>query len=291
MILVAGATGQLGGLIAERLLEKGEKVRILVRPGSDYEHLVTAGAEPVIGDLKDPSSLATACRGVDSVVTTANSTARGGNDTVQSVDRVGNVNLIDAAAAAGVGHFIFVSLFGAQANHPIPLMAAKGETEDHLRASGMEWTVLQPNLFFDKLPMMVMAPAFTGQPVTLVGEGRRIHSLVAMRDVVEYAVAALEQEQSRGKTLVIGGPAPVSWRDVVAAFVAAFDRKIPIRTVPINEPIPGMPDFVYGLLAALEGYDSPLDSSNLADSYGVTPTTLAEFVHQTAANHHQQHDD
>ena len=62
MILVVGATGALGGLIARRLLADGRKVRILVRPGSTYQPLVAAGAEAIIGDLKEPSSLRAACQ-------------------------------------------------------------------------------------------------------------------------------------------------------------------------------------------------------------------------------------
>lgn len=96
MILVVGATGMLGGTIARTLLERGENVRILVRPGSSYEHL--AGAEPAIGDLKDETSLRAACEGVEAIVTTATSASRGGADTIESVDRAGYRNLVDAAA-------------------------------------------------------------------------------------------------------------------------------------------------------------------------------------------------
>jgi len=137
MILVVGATGQLGGLIARMLLGQGKPVRVLVRDGSSYDELVTAGAQAVTGDLKDPDSLRAACAGVDAVVSTANSTARGGADTVETVDRAGNRNLIDAAAAAGVRHFVFVSAIGARPEHPTPLLRAKGEAERRLRGSGM----------------------------------------------------------------------------------------------------------------------------------------------------------
>lgn len=183
MILVVGATGQLGGTIAQMLLDRERPVRILVRPGSAYSDLVAGGAEAVIGDLKDPASLVSACQGVHAVITTANATARGGDDTIESVDRVGNRNLVDAATAAGVDIFVFVSALGASPNHPMELLRAKGETEQHLRDSAMAWTVLQPNMFLDKLPMAVVGgPALAGQPVTLVGEARRVHSMVAMRD-------------------------------------------------------------------------------------------------------------
>ena len=77
VILVVGATGNLGGSIARVLLAEGKRVRILVRPGSSYGELVDVGAEPVTGDLKEPASLHAACAGVDAVVTTANAIGRG----------------------------------------------------------------------------------------------------------------------------------------------------------------------------------------------------------------------
>ncbi|WP_433157682.1 SDR family oxidoreductase [Kribbella sp. CA-247076] len=285
MILVVGATGQLGGLITRILLDRAEPVRVLVRTGSPYDG--DAAVEVVTGDLKDLDSLRKACSGVEAVVTTANATDRGGADTIESVDLAGNANLIAAAEAEGVRRFVFVSALGADPQHPMPLLRAKGETERRLRDSGMTWTVLQPNLFMDKLPLAVIGPALAGDPVTLVGEGRRRHSLVAMRDVAEYAVAALHREEAEGQTLVIGGPEPVSWRDVVAAFEHELGREITVRTVPPGRPVPGLSDLVAGLLASLETYDSLIDSSHLSDQYGIRPTTLATFAHDvvTASPH------
>jgi uncharacterized protein YbjT (DUF2867 family) len=279
MILVVGATGQLGGLIARTLLSQGKPVRILVRGGSSYDHLVTAGAEPATGDLKDADSLYACCKGIDAVVSTANSAGRGGEDTVESVDRQGNRNLIDAATAQGVHHFVFTSVLGASPEHPMPFVRAKSETEQRLRDSGMTWTVLQPDAYMDTwFPAVVGGPALAGQPVTIVGEGQRRHSFIAMRDVVAYAVSALDRRPAEGQTLLIGGPKPVSWRDVVTAFEHELAREIPLRTVLPGQPVPGLPDFVAQLLAAMETYDSPVDSSELASRYGVTPTHLAEFV-------------
>ena len=202
MILVVGATGQLGGLIAHRLIDQGSAVRILVCEGSSYDALLAAGAEPVTGDLKDPASLRAACLGVDTIITTANSSARGGDDTVDTVDRAGNRNLIEAAVANGVRRFVFTSNLGADPESPAPFMAAKGETEQRLRDSGLTWTIIEPNLFMDKLPIAVVgAPALAGMPVTLVGQGQRVHSLIAMRDVAEYAVAALRHSESERQVL------------------------------------------------------------------------------------------
>jgi NADH dehydrogenase len=278
MILVVGATGQLGGLITRTLLDQGKRVRILVRGSSPYDHLVAAGAEPVTGDLKEAGSLPACCSGVESIVTTANSALRGGDDTVESVDLNGNRNLIDAATAAGVRQFVFISALGASPDSPVPFLRAKGEAEQRLHDSGTSWTALQPNAFMDVwFPAVVGGPALAGQPVTLVGEGRRRHSFVAMRDVAAYAVAALDQE-AKDQTLSIGGPDPVSWWDVIAAFNQELGRELPVRSVQPGQAVPGLPDSMTQLLAAMETYDSPIDSSELARTYGVTPTSAADFV-------------
>lgn len=287
MILVVGATGTLGRAIARRLLAEGHKIRILVRDGSAYADLVETGAQPVPGDLKDRASLRAACSGIDAVVTTANAMGRGGEDTIESVDGRGNQDLIDAADAAGVSRFVFMSALGASPESPVPILRAKGEAEQRLVTTGMSWTILQPNLFMDRLPAMVVAqPALAGQPVTLVGEGRRRHSIVAMADVVSYVVAALEHDDASRQRLVIGGPEPVSWWDVVAAFEQELGREIPVQSVPFGESVPGMPEEINNLLHALDTYDSPLEMAALATTYGVRPTLLAEFVHDLVSRAH-----
>ena len=91
MILVVGATGSLGSNIVRRLLARGEQARVLVRAGSAYQPLEQQGATVSIGDLKDRASLDRACAGIDTVITTANSAKRGGDDNVDSVDARGTI--------------------------------------------------------------------------------------------------------------------------------------------------------------------------------------------------------
>ena len=174
MVLVVGATGSLGRRIVHRLRAQGEDVRVLVRPASDWADLERAGAEIALGDLKEPQSLDRACAGVDVVVTTANSAKRGGDDNVETVDLTGNRNLIDAAARAGVRRFVFVSVLGVSADSPVPFFRAKAAAEQHLRDSGLEYTIIAPNIFMDVwLGRLIEAPVAAGQPVTLVGEAAR----------------------------------------------------------------------------------------------------------------------
>jgi uncharacterized protein YbjT (DUF2867 family) len=253
MILVVGATGQLGSLITRRLLEQGREVRILVRAGSEYRALEAAGATAVVGDLKDRASLDAATRGVDTVLTTANSAVRSGADNVQSVEIEGNRNLIDAAAASGVKHFIFTSTMGAAPDSAIPLMRGKGLAEQHLKASGVPYTILAPNGFMEVwLPMVIGIPLQSGQPVTLVGEGNRKHTFVSSGDVAAFATAAIDNPASRNQHIFIGGPEALSWKDLVRITSRVVGRELAIRHVTPAEGLPGIPAVVSGLMAGMD---------------------------------------
>src|SRR3954465_5098012 len=105
MILVAGATGFLGGEVCRRLVDSGESVRGLVRVTSDpamVERLRAIGVETVIGDVRDRDSLDAACRGVRTVVSTVTTTrSRQPGDSIEATDEAGQLALVDAARDAG----------------------------------------------------------------------------------------------------------------------------------------------------------------------------------------------
>jgi NADH dehydrogenase len=283
-ILVAGATGQLGGLIARRLLEQGQDVRMLVRPQSDYQALVHAGGRPVPGDLKNRASLDAACQEIDTVITTANSAQRGGADTPQTVDLEGNRHLIDAAKAAGVRQFIFTSALGVDPSSPMPFLRAKAQSETYLRDSGMPLTILAPNIFMEVWMGMVIGLALRdGRPVMLVGEGRRKHTFISMQDVAAFATAAVGHPAALDQYLPLGGPQALSFHDAVAIFERGLGRSIPVESVAPGEAVPGLPDAVQPLYWAMETYDSPLEMEQTAQTFGVHQTTLEEYVRRTFA--------
>jgi uncharacterized protein YbjT (DUF2867 family) len=284
MILVAGATGDLGSGIVRRLLARGNQVRALVRSAERGEVLRQAGAELSVGDLKDPDSLAAACRGVQVLITTANSARRGGDDTPQSVDLEGNRHLVDAAKAAGVQQFIFVSALGASPGSPIPFLAAKGNTERYLRASGIPYTIISPTAFMEVWTWrLVGAPARAGQPVTLVGEGRRKHSFISAADVASFVIAAVAHPAAMNAQIVIGGPEALSFRDVVDIYERVLGREIPVRSVRPGEPIPGVPQPVWGIAASFDTYDSAIDMTGIARTFAVRLTPLDEVVRRETA--------
>jgi uncharacterized protein YbjT (DUF2867 family) len=283
MILVVGATGNLGGAVTRMLLAQGQPVRILARSQSNYQPLADAGAQVVLGDLKQRCSLDAACQGADTVITTANSAARGGEDNVQTVDLQGNRNLIDASKAAGVKQFIFVSVLTADPNSPIPFIQAKGQTEDSLRASGIPYTILAPNGYLEVMVAGVVGmPAMMGQPVTIVGGGRRKHSFISAADVAAFMLAAIGNPAAINQKLLLGGPEPLSFRDAVAIYERVLGHQIQVRSVAPGEPVPGFPQMIAQLLAGLDTYDSPIDMTQTARTFGIQLTPLEEVARRAA---------
>ena len=297
MILVVGATGILGGLIAQRLLGEGRDVRILVRHSSSSEEmalqkmatspraLIEAGAVPVYGDLKNPASLEAACHGIETAITTANSAMRGGEDNVETVDRQGSCSLIEAAKIAGVKQFIFTSFLGADLSSPVPLYQAKAEAEKALAASGLSYTVLAPNYYMESLIGMVVGiPLRTHQPITLVGQGQRLHSLISIGDVAAFAVAAIGHPAAINQRLILGGPEPLTWRGIVDVFGQSLDQELPVRFVAPGEAIPRLLEKVPAILASMETYDSSIPMGETARIFGVQQTTLTSFIGRMLGN-------
>lgn len=283
MILVVGSTGSLGGQITRGLIDKGRRVRILVRPGSDHRSLVADGAQPVSGDLKDRPSLDIACRDVDTVITTAISLGRGPADTIETVDLAGNRNLIEAAATAGVRQFVFTSALGVTTDSPNPFMAAKAASEACLRSAGMSWTILAPNAFMDVwLAAVVAGPVLSGREVVYVGRGARRHSFVHSRDVAAFALAALDHPKAINRYLPIGGPEPISILDTIAAFERALGRELPHRGVNPGEPVPGLPPHMWELLAGLDAFESPMEMAGTALEFGVRLTPVEAWIEAMA---------
>jgi uncharacterized protein YbjT (DUF2867 family) len=278
MILVAGATGIVGTMIVNGLLDQGKRVRILVRAGSDYAQMERAGAEPVLGDLRDRPSLDRAMQGVETVVTTANSALRGGGDNVETVERDGNRNLIDSAREAGVKHFIFTSALGVSVDSPVPFMAEKARAEEYLRSSGMPYTILAPNVFTEIWVGNVAGAAAAGRPVVLVGEGRRRHAFVSARDVASFAVAAVDNPAAYDRYVVVAGPESISFSEIIERVERRLGRAVTVQRFAIGEPIPGLPDLIRQFLTAFETYDSTFDMSDNCRDFGVRLTSVDDFL-------------
>ena len=291
MILIIGATGTLGGRITRRLLQAGKDVRILTRHNSpsaemaqigmatSAQSLIDAGAQAVYGDLTDRASLDAACAGIDTVITTATATKREGADTIETVDLQGTLSLIDAAQAAGVGHFIYTSAYGSMLDHPVPLFHIKASCEARLEASGMAYTILQPDVFMEIwIGMVVGAPLQAGQPVTLVGQGDHKHSFVSEGDVAAFAAACVHNPAAQNQRIPIGGPAAHNWTEVVQTVGQAVGRSLAVNYVAPGSTVPLLPPMVGGMLAGMEAHETHIDMSETAPRYRVRLTPLEAFA-------------
>ena len=286
---MVGATGTLGIKITRTLIEQKKLLRCLVRKQSNYNSLVAAGAQVVTGDLKDRQSLGPACHGIGTVITTANSFLRNEPDNPQTVDLEGNRNLIDAAKTAGVKRFIFVSASVADPNSPVPFLQAKAKTEEYLRMSGLTYTILAPNAFMDFwIANAVGLPAINGQPVYIVGEGRRKHSFVSDTDVAKIATASIDNPQAFNQRLVIGGPEPVSLLGTIAVYERLLGRKVKVEHVAPMQPVPAFSEgslapFSRNLIpvfASFEMFDSPMDMTEIKQKFNIELMTIEQFARQ-----------
>lgn len=234
MILIAGATGTLGFEICRLLAEKGRNIRALAREASDPEKVAALerlGAEVVLGDLKDRGSLDMACGGVETIVSTVSSThSRGEGDGVDSVDRDGQINLIEAAKGAGVSHFIYISF--PEMAEDSPLQDAKRAAEEALKRSGMTYTILQPTFFAEVwLSPALGFDAANGQ-VRIYGAGENKISWISYRDVARFAAESVDNPSARNAVIELGGPEALSPNQVVSIFENVAGRKFDVQRVP-----------------------------------------------------------
>ena len=233
MILVVGATGLVGGEVCKKLASRGEKVRALVRTTSAKEKvdaLRSAGVELCVGDLKDPGSLAAACRGVDAVISTASSTlSRHTGDSIESVDGAGQMSLVDAAKAANVERILFVS-FRRPPGLSFPLGDAKRAVEEAI--ASMNFTVIQASYFMEVWLGPELGFDYVNATARICGPGTSPVSWVSFVDVAEMCAVAIRHPAAERRTIEFGGPDAISLMDVVGLFEKIGGKTFKVEHVP-----------------------------------------------------------
>lgn len=238
MILVAGATGHLGSLIVQQLTSGGQSVRALTRASADPEKLERLrgfGAELVTGDLKDPRSLQQACDGVEAVISTATSiVSRQAGDSLDTVDRDGNIALFRAAEAAGARQAIFVSFQPHELE--FPLQDAKRAVEEHLDASSLAYTIFQPTCFTELWLGPALMPMhgfdFGARHAKVAGSGEKKLSWISIGDVARFVVGAVGNPKAERQSFVIGGPEALSPNEVVALLERGSGKPWTVEHIP-----------------------------------------------------------
>jgi uncharacterized protein YbjT (DUF2867 family) len=233
-VLVAGATGLLGGEICEKVVARGHVVRALVRPTSSPDRvrrLQSLGVELALGDLKDPGSLDGACRAEEAVVSTAiafGSTQPG--DSLETVDRSGQMNLVDAARREKVRRFVFTS-FSGNVEERFQYRTEKRAVEAHLKQSGLEYAILRPSFFMETWLDPAADINVAGGTAQIYGAGDQKISWISRHDVADFAVLAVELPAARNRVLELGGPDPLSPLEVLRIFEARTGTKFHVTHV------------------------------------------------------------
>jgi len=283
MNLIAGATGMLGNEICRLLREQGKPVRALVRSTSNPETLTrlrNSGAEIVQGDLKDPASLEAACRGATAVISTASSTiSRQSGDSIDSVDRQGQLNLIEAAEKAGVKQFILVSF--PRIDISFPLQSAKRAAEERLQRSRMTYTILQPTCFME----VWLGPALGFDPAhgtaQIYGAGRNKVSWISFQDVARFAVAALGNDRASKTVIKLGGPDALSPLEVVQIAERLTGKTVTVQHVPedaLRAQLGAATDPLQQSFAALMLYYALGDAVDMKTALQVLPVSHLKSV-------------
>ncbi|MFF2315221.1 SDR family oxidoreductase [Arthrobacter sp. NPDC058097] len=232
-VLVVGGTGYLGGQVITALLERGKQVRALVRPESDAARLEAAGVEIVRGDMMDPGSLAPAVRGVDAVVTSAAGYTGHSKGDTSDIDVVGNRNLIDSAAQAGVRRFVLTSILTCDQTPQVPHFWHKKLAEDRLAEKGVDFVALRPGALLDQITSFGGDPFARGS-ISWLGSSTVPLTFVLSSEVAAYLAAAVDADVAAGERIDIGWDRPLSIQDIADISSDLLGRRITAGPGPVG---------------------------------------------------------
>lgn len=216
-ILVTGATSTVGSLLVRELSRRGEEVRAVSRSIEELEKMRDLGVELLCGDLSIRADVDEALRGVDRVFLITPFVA----DFAAQVRTV-----VEAATEARIEHIVRLSVVGASPDADFEIARQHGRCDALVAASGVGWTVLQPNFFQDDLIEIHVGPirsksAFYGAS----GQGETAY--VSAADVVASAAEILaEPSRHSGKTYVLTGPEALSDGKVAEVVSRALGRQV-----------------------------------------------------------------
>jgi NAD(P)H dehydrogenase (quinone) len=277
VLAVTGSTGWLGGLVARDLADRGVAQRLLVRDVSRAPEL--PGSVAARCSYRDVDAARAALDGVETLFMVS---------AAEQEDRLDEHRaFVDAAAAAGVRHVVYVSFFGAAPDATFTLARDHAATEEHLRASGMAWTFLRDNLYLEFMDHMVGPDGVVRGPA---GDGRA--AVVSHDDIARAAVTVLlDPAPHAGATYDLTGPEALTFTEMAAIISEVTGREVRFHDETVEEAyasraVYGAPDWqvdawvsTYTAVAAgeLDGVSGDVERLT-----GRRPTSLRDYL---AAHH------
>jgi uncharacterized protein YbjT (DUF2867 family) len=278
-VLVLGGTGTVGSQVARDLLARGAEVSVLTR---NPKKPLPPGAKAVAGDLLDPATARTAFLGMDGVFLL---------NAVSATECHEGLMAVNGARMAGVKKVVYLSVQGVDKAPHLPHFGAKLSVEAALKASGLPFTILRPNNFFQndtRYRDVMLASDVYPQPFGDVGLSR-----VDVRDVAEAAAIALTTGAADGETVnVVGGDVltatatAVTWGGVLGRKIAYGGNDLDAWEKQSLAFLPAWMVFDFRLMYAFfqeKGLKaSPEDLARLTTLLGHQPRRFEEFAAETA---------
>lgn len=281
MILVTGATGTTGSEIVRQLGRAGAGgVRVMLRDAARAAAIEASGFEVVKGDFDDRPSLDAALAGVTKALLLP-------PPDPQMVER--QSRFLEAAKRAGVRHIVKLSAINADASAAVGFSKWHGLSEQELKNSGLDWTMLQPNFFMQNL--LGSADSIRAQGVFYQPVGDARASFVDARDVAAVAARVLTGDGHEGKSYVITGPEALSFSEVADKLSAATNSRVTYVSVSpedFQERLlgAGLPEWLadaLGMLNEMLAAGRAAAVNNVVRDVGETePITFGQFARDYA---------
>lgn len=288
-ILVTGGTGFVGSHLVRRLAARRRDVRVLVRSGRKAQAVQGLGLEPVGGDVTDLESLRRACQGVDSVVHLVAVIVERGPATFQAINVGGTANVVRAAQETGVRRLVHMSALGARRDPRFPYLDSKGRGEELVKASGLNYTILQPSIQYgegDGFLNRLAGLARVSPVLPIAGEGSTRFQPVWVEDVVTCVERVLDGAEHAGESLPFGGPEYLTYEQMVDLVVRTlglhrWKLHIPMALMTpvatLMERVMPDPMVTPGQLDLLR-LDNVADLDSVERLFGFTPARLEEKI-------------
>jgi uncharacterized protein YbjT (DUF2867 family) len=239
------------------------------------------------GDVRDRESLEKALRGCGSVVHLAAIAIEKPGQSYADVNAEATKTLIAAARLAGVERLVFVSQNGADSSSPHAFLRSKGQAEDAVTQSGLAYTVLRPSVIFgpedEFINVLGRLVKLTPFVFPLPDGGKARFQPVSAADVAKAIRLSLESKVARGAVYSLGGPSPLTLREMTEIIFAAMGTFRTIVGVPVSalrpllafaaRVIPNPP--VTPELLDLLGLDNTVPKNALTETFGIAPTPFA----------------